>query len=195
MSILTELITSENPHVRDSSLDDHCKKLTLDDILIECHALEEFWRRSDNLYERVRALFFLYAIYRFHLPEKGIKPKGLIPFEGYEHFLKRRYVEAIDVFLNSIRKEGLNEGIASALAKTYQSLGFQTLADQVRKSVKSIKGNNWMFRIGHPDDQPLRIRKELFINRTASNLFPLLHEETPVRMDLSHSGWSDIFFL
>ena len=25
--------------------------------------------------------------------------------------------------------------------------------------------------------------------------FPILHEATPVRMDLSHSGWSDIFFL
>ena len=25
--------------------------------------------------------------------------------------------------------------------------------------------------------------------------FPILHEATPVRMDLTHSGWSDIFFL
>ena len=28
-----------------------------------------------------------------------------------------------------------------------------------------------------------------------STLFPVLHEATPVRMDLTHSGWSDIFFL
>ncbi|MEZ4560086.1 MAG: hypothetical protein R2854_27200 [Caldilineaceae bacterium] len=28
-----------------------------------------------------------------------------------------------------------------------------------------------------------------------SRLFPILHEATPVRMDLTHSGWSDIFFL
>jgi len=26
-------------------------------------------------------------------------------------------------------------------------------------------------------------------------LYPILREATPVRMDLSHSGWSDIFFL
>ncbi|HVO76268.1 MAG TPA: UTP--glucose-1-phosphate uridylyltransferase, partial [Ignavibacteriaceae bacterium] len=100
-----------------------------------------------------------------------------------------------DVFRNSINKNGLNDCISSALAKTYQSLGFQTLADQVRRSVKFIRGNNWMFRIGHPDDHPLRIRKELFENIAAETLFPVLHEQTPVRMDLSHSGWSDIFFL
>jgi len=33
-------------------------------------ALDGFRRTSDNLYERVRAIFFLAAIYRYHLPEK-----------------------------------------------------------------------------------------------------------------------------
>src|SRR6185437_1605102 len=28
-----------------------------------------------------------------------------------------------------------------------------------------------------------------------SGLYPILREATPVRMDLTHSGWSDIFFL
>ncbi len=195
MSGLTELIISKDIQVRDTSLDDYCSQLSLNDLLNECEALEKFWRESDNLYERVRSLFFLYSIYRFHLPEKGIKDKGLIPFEGFDHLLNRRYTEAIDVFRNSIKKNGLNDCISSALAKTYQSLGFQTLADQVRKSVKSIKGNNWMFRIGHPDDHPLRIKKELYEHNSTVNLFPVLHEQTPVRMDLSHSGWSDIFFL
>ncbi len=195
MSSLTELITSQDPQIRNTALDDYCKNLSLNDLLKECETLEEFWRKSNNLYERVRALFFLYAIYRFHLTEKGIKTKGLIPFEGYDHLLNRRYTEAIDVFRGSIAKNGLNDGISSALAKTYQSLGFQTLADQVRRSVKSINGNNWMFRIGHPDDHPLRIKKELYAYTSGKNLFPVLHEQTPVRMDLSHSGWSDIFFL
>jgi len=195
MSGLTELIISKDIQVRDTSLDDYCSQLSLNDLLNECEELEKFWRESDNLYERVRSLFFLYSIYRFHLPEKGIKDKGLIPFEGFDHLLNRRYTEAIDVFRNSIKKNGLNDCISSALAKTYQSLGFQTLADQVRKSVKSIKGNNWMFRIGHPDDHPLRIKKELYEHNSTVNLFPVLHEQTPVRMDLSHSGWSDIFFL
>src|SRR5262249_58444813 len=42
-------------------------------------------------------------------------------------------------------------------------------------------------------DLPLSIRPEL-VRRGAAG-FPLLRERTPVRMDLSHSGWSDIFFL
>ena len=73
------------------------------------------------------------------------------------------------------------------------SLAFQTLADQVRRSVRSVRGNQWMFRTGHPADYPLRLRPELL--RRRRRVFPILREATPVRMDLTHSGWSDIFFL
>jgi hypothetical protein len=52
-----------------------------------------------------------------------------------------------------------------------------------------------MFRTGHPADHPLRVRPELFERAENSPLFPILKEVTPVRMDLTHSGWSDIFFL
>jgi len=52
-----------------------------------------------------------------------------------------------------------------------------------------------MFRTGHPADYPLRIRPELLTCEAAQPLFPILREATPVRMDLTHSGWSDIFFL
>ncbi|HVO75237.1 MAG TPA: hypothetical protein VMT35_14500, partial [Ignavibacteriaceae bacterium] len=82
MSSLTELITSKDIRVRDTSLDEFSRNLTLKELLKECEELEKFWRGNDNLYDRVRALFFLYSIYRFHLPEKGIKEKGIIPFEG-----------------------------------------------------------------------------------------------------------------
>jgi len=51
-----------------------------------------------------------------------------------------------------------------------------------------------MFRMGHPLDQPLRIRGEL-LSRDADGSYPILRERTPVRMDLTHSAWSDIFFL
>ena len=30
---------------------------------------------------------------------------------------------------------------------------------------------------------------------TGGSRYPIVREETPVRMDLSHCGWSDIFFL
>lgn len=52
-----------------------------------------------------------------------------------------------------------------------------------------------MFRTGHPNDHPLVIKKELLVVDKETGLYPVLHEVTPVRMDISHSGWSDIFFL
>ena len=192
---LRHIITSTDPEIRNRSLDAFCRAASLPELLAECDDLETFRRASDNLYERVRALFFLYAIHRFHLPDKpGLQTHSLIPFDGYTHLLQRRFEEAIEIFLAVQAQDGPSEGISSALAEAYHRLGFQTLADQVRRSVRSARGNQWMFRIGHPMDQPLRVRREL-LDRSADGLFPILHEATPVRMDLSHSAWSDIFFL
>jgi hypothetical protein len=126
-------------------------------LLAECEDLELFRRRSESLYERVRALFFLYAIHRFHLPSRpGLARRGLIPFAGWSHLLQRRFEEAVKVFLDAQRKDGPNDALSSALAAAYYRLGIQTLADQVRRSVRSVPGNQWMFRMGHPADQPLR---------------------------------------
>ncbi len=192
---LVSIITSDLPEVRNQSLDGFCASASLHELLAECAELEAFRHRSSNLYECVRALFFLYAIHRFHLPQKsGVERRGLIPYRGYEHLLQRRFEEAIRAFLKNQATGGVNESISSALAEAYHRLAFQTLADQVRRSVRSVRGNQWMFRVGHPADQPLRLRKEL-LTRTTAGLYPILHEATPVRMDLSHSGWSDIFFL
>ena len=57
--------------MRNHSLDAFCRAASLPELLAECADLEAFRRASDNLYERVRALFFLYAIHRFHLPAKA----------------------------------------------------------------------------------------------------------------------------
>src|SRR5204863_6277943 len=75
------------------------------------------------------------------------------------------------------------------------ALAFQTLADQVRASVRGAAGNRWMFRTGSAHDHPLRVRPELLARPGPAAPFPVLRERTPVRMDLSHSCWSDIFFL
>src|SRR5208283_5317338 len=163
------------------------------ELLAECDALDGFRRASGNLYERVRALFFLYAIHRFHIPLRDpAAAPAAIPFAGYSNLLKRRFEEAIDIFL-AAQAGRPGAAISSALAAAYRGLGFQTLAGQVRHSVRSVRGNQWMFRIGHPADYPLRLRPELL--RADGGMFPLLRESTPVRMDLTHSGWSDIFFL
>lgn len=190
------MILSDDPSVRDRPLDACCAGLSLSELLGECAALEAFRKQSESLYARVRALFFLYAIHRFHLPRRQeIANRGLIPFDGYEHLLQRRFEEAIASFLHAQASSGPSDALSSALAAAYHRLAFQTLADQVRRSVRSVRGNQWMFRMGHPEDQPLRIRPELLRRRCASEPYPVLRERTPVRMDLSHCGWSDIFFL
>src|SRR5437899_3326660 len=102
MSRLTGIVTAGDPNERNRSLDSICAGATLDELLAECQSLDRFRRSSDNLYERVRALFFLYAIHRFHIPRHpGAAARAAIPFTGYTHLLKRRFEEAIDIFLES----------------------------------------------------------------------------------------------
>ncbi len=195
MSELWAIITATEPDVRNRALDAFCRQATTEQLLAEAAELERRRHSSENLYERVRALLFLYAIHRFHLPGRPeMVGAALIPYPGYDKLLRRRYEEAIGVFLAAWNADGPSDGLSSALATAYRGLAFQTLADQVRRSVRSVRGNQWMFRTGHPADYALRIRKEL-LRRDAGEPFPILHEATPVRMDLSHSGWSDIFFL
>ena len=190
MTVLEEILTSTDPDVRNCALESFAGQATAAMLLEEAAELETLRHRHDNLYVRVRALFFLYAIHRFYLPAKtGVRQQGLIPGAGVEHLLDRRFEEAIKVFL----REPPSAPVSSALGMAYQRQAFQTLADQVRNSVKNVRGNQWMFRCGHPLDFPLRLRPELL--EMSDGAFPLLHELTPVRMDLTHSGWSDIFFL
>ncbi|MEP4077852.1 UTP--glucose-1-phosphate uridylyltransferase [Haloferula sp.] len=194
---LLTLITSADESVRNQSFDDCCKSLSSSELLQECQELDQFRKESENLYESVRAMFFLANIHRFHLPERDeVKAAGHVPFTGYVHLLERRFPEAIESFLEAAEKDGWSSTICSALATAYHQRAFQALADQVRTSVRSVAGNQWMFRLGHPHDQPLSIRKELMDSGSGpSPVFPVLREQTPVRMDLTHSAWSDIFFL
>ncbi|MEY3457247.1 MAG: hypothetical protein RL215_404, partial [Planctomycetota bacterium] len=198
MSELLKVLIAEDTTQRDRSLESVCRDMNADLLLQECSTLDSFRRSSENLYQRVRALFFLYSLHRFQLPrlltETG-REAGRIPYTGYEHMLNRRYPEAIDVFLASLTQAGPSTALSSALAEAYHRLAFQTLADQVRRSVRTVRGNQWMFRTGHPADVPLRLRQELLRVSPETGQYPVLWERTAVRMDFSHSGWSDIFFL
>lgn len=194
MSHLCAIITSTDSRLRDASLLDACRDMPFDTLLAECRALEAFRHRESNLYHRVRALFFLYAIHRFVLPALyPANQAAVIPYDGYVLLLDRRFEEAITVFVTAYAAEP-SDALSSALAQAYHQLAFQTLADQVRQSVRAVRGNQWMFRVGHPADYPLRIHPALR-ERDQAGMFPYLLESTPVRMDLSHSAWSDIFFL
>jgi hypothetical protein len=195
-SRVLDLIESSDPATRDQAIDRWCAGRSRDELLAACAELDAYRRRETNLYQRVRALFFITAIHRYHLPARADLPRlGRVPFEGFHHLLERRFEEAIAVFAAAQTEHGPSETLSSALAAAHHALAFQTLADQVRRTVRSTRGNAWMFRLGHPLDQPLRVRPELLARESGDAAFPLLRERTPVRMDLTHCGWSDIFFL
>jgi hypothetical protein len=131
VSPLVEVITSADPETRDRPLDAVCAGLPLEALLAECQALDRFRRSSDNLYQRVRALFFLYAIHRYHIPPHD--PAGTasrIPFAGYSNLLKRRFEEAIDLLLAAQAANGPGAAISSALAAAYRGIGFRLWPDR-----------------------------------------------------------------
>lgn len=194
MSRLCAIIVADEADQRDTALEEVCATASYATLIAEIDALEDFRHQRTNLYERVRALFFLYAIHRFYLPAHyPATHAAYIPFDGYTHLLNRRFEEAISEFVRAFR-DAPSDALSSALATAYHQLAFQTLANQVRQSVRAVRGNQWMFRMGHPADYPLRIHPRL-LQRDVDHAFPILREATPVRMDLTHSGWSDIFFL
>ena len=105
---LIDLITSPEASVRNRPLEAWAASASLPELLEACAALDRFRRDAQNLYERVRALFFLSALHRFHLPPRLAEPgleesgptpgeAGLIPFAGFEHLLHRRFEEAIEL--------------------------------------------------------------------------------------------------
>ena len=193
---VTDIIEAASPAVRDLAVERWCAGRPAAELLGACAELDAYRRREANLYKRVRALFFLAAIHRYHLPARPEFPRtGRVPYDGFSRMLERRFEEAISGFLRAQQEQGANDTLSSALAAAYHALGFQTLADQVRHTVRATRGNSWMFRLGHPLDQPLRVGPELRWRDGADAPHPVLRERTPVRMDLTHCGWSDIFFL
>ncbi|MGI4022792.1 MAG: UTP--glucose-1-phosphate uridylyltransferase [Janthinobacterium lividum] len=196
MNVFIETITSTDISKRNHSFFEISRKFSAKELLQSLRELDEFRKTTPSLYDKVRAIQFLYAGFRFILAEsKEIPQTGKIPYAGFEDLLARRFEQSIVVFLAELDKNGPNATLLSALAESYHQLSFQTLANQVRKSVRSSKGNQWMFRVGHQEEHPIRIHSALLQRSNNSLFYPVLHENTSVRMDLTHSGWSDIFFL
>ena len=193
---LIATIEADDPADRDRSLRDLIGEADLSVILRAADALESYRRAEANLYKRVRASIFLHAIYRYALQDHpGLRATGVIPFAGVRDLQERRFDRAIAAFRESEAVEGPDRALASALAHAYEQVTFQTLADQVRKSVRGSRGNRWMFRVGRADEHAIRIDRRLLAREGPDAPFPILVERTPVRLDLTHSAWSDIFFL
>src|SRR3954469_8550165 len=114
---LTDIITSLDPAVRNRPLAAACRELGYRQLLAERDTLDRFRRESPNLYDRVRALFFLYAINRFHLPVRPeLAPAGRIPSAGVDRLLARRFDEAVRVFRAEETANGPSDPVCSALA-------------------------------------------------------------------------------
>jgi UDP-N-acetylglucosamine pyrophosphorylase len=196
MNVFIETITSTETAKRNRSFFDLSRNLPAKALFKALLELDGFRKSTSNLYDKVRAILFLYAGFRFFLQEDKDTPSaGKIPYAGFEDLLARRFEHGISTFLKELETNGPNATLFSALAESYHHLSFQILADQVRKSVRSSKGNQWMFRVGHEEEHPIRIHEKLLKRQEGSLFYPVLHENTSVRMDLTHSGWSDIFFL
>ena len=194
---MLNIIREDDAAIRDQAVDSWCENQSLSELLAAADALETYRRRETNLYQRVRALFFLHTIHRYHLPRQPkLGASGRVPYRAFQNLWDRRFEEAISVLLAEQTTQGPNDTLCSALAAGYHALAFQTLANQVRRTVRSTRGNAWIFRLGHPMDQALKVRRELLADSTSADpTIPLLVERTAVRMDLTHCAWSDIFFL
>ncbi len=156
---LITIITTKDAEVRNRSLDGFCRTA-------DAAATAGRGPRAGPLPPRQREPVRAGAgdlLPRCHLP---LSPAGQAAAgrcgprcrtTGYQHLLHRRFEEAIEEFLAVQHRDGPSDAIASALAAAYHALGFQTLADQVRRSVRSVRGNQWMFRIG-PSRPTIRCR-------------------------------------
>src|SRR3954469_23359825 len=125
---VTDLIASANAATRDQPIDRWCEGRSIAQLLADCAELDTYRRRETNLYQRVRALFFITAIHRYHLPVRPDLPRlGRVPYDGFRHLLERRFEEAIAVFAAAQAKLGPSETLSSALAAAHHALAFQTL--------------------------------------------------------------------
>ncbi|MEY2930963.1 MAG: hypothetical protein RL033_1712 [Pseudomonadota bacterium] len=194
MHSLVEVIQSASPEARAGALEHFCSSASFAELAEAARALHTFAvRSSTGAHQRARALLQAYAIHRFFLSQHPELEPGRIPPRARALLLDLRFSEAIEL-LNREVERGLSAGLSSALACAYRGFGFQVLADEVQRAVRQQTGNRWMFRTSHALDYPLRLRSEL-ASADVSGRYPVLTEHTPVRMDLTHSGYSDIFTL
>jgi hypothetical protein len=174
-------------------LDRFCRAGNVHDLIAataELTALAEDAKVS--VYQRVRALFQAYAICRYHLLRRPeLEARGAVALGEVDKLIcSRRFREALAL----LASRPLSAATVSARASAYQGLGNQILAGQVQHSVRALASNQWMFGETVLNRYPLKVRSEL-LEPASDGQLPVLRERTPVRMDLSHSGWSDIFAL
>ena len=194
---LIETITSPDDSVRNRSIDMLLQEMDGRNLLQAAYELEDFRRSSGNLYHKVRASLFLFIIYRLHLGEKSNAPQhGKIPFNGVKASFERDFESSIGIYLKYIKDDGKqNSAIFSAIADSYYRISFKYLLDQVKLSISHCAENYNLYNINRLDDYPFSVPNELKTPDDGTGFYPVGIDAAPVRLDPSHSGWSDIFFL
>ncbi len=192
---LIATIVSEDAALRNRSVDSLLKNKRADELLNIAGELEAFRISSENLYHKVRASLFLFALYRFYLQTDENVPKtGIIPIQGIRSAFKREFEESVEIYLREI-SGNLNAALCSAIADSYYQLSFKYLLDQVKQSISHCSENFHLFNINSLSDYPCSVPAELTTADAVTGLYPVGLDASPVRLDPSHSGWSDIFFL
>ncbi len=192
-NILIETITSKEDSSRHRSIDSLLSDKKSGELLKYADELEAFRKSSTNLYHKVRASLFLFVVYRFYLDKGNEFPHhGEIPFEGVQAAFKRDFEKSINIFLKS---GGKNSSLFSAIADSYHKLAFDYLLAQVKLSISQCDENHDLYAFSSLDDYPFRAPPLLTTQDSDTGLYPVGFDASPVRLDPSHSGWSDIFFL
>jgi UDP-N-acetylglucosamine pyrophosphorylase len=193
---LIETVISENDNYRNRSINSLLQNKNINELLQLTKELESFRKSTGNLYRKVRASLFLYFIYRFHLQASpNVVQHGTIPFEGVKESFDRNFEKSIEIFLYEIENGNQNSSIFSAIAESYYYLAFKFLLDQVKLSISQCKMNYHLFNIDNLDDYPYVVSERFTTCDPVTELYPVGFDFSPVRLDPSHSGWSDIFFL
>lgn len=194
---LLQTITSEEGAVRNRSISHLLQGKSREELIHMANSLESFRKTSENLYHRVRASLFLSVLYRFYLAEAdNVRRSGTIPFAGIQAAYERDFERAIGIFLREIHgRNGGNSTVYSAIADSYYHLSFNYLLDQVKLSISGRSENYHLYHVHDIEDYPFRVPEELITPDPDTGRYPIGMDASPIRIDPSHSGWSDIFFL
>ena len=194
---LIETITSSDITIRNRSIRDLLQNKDKNQLIKFAGELESFRLRSENLYHKVRASLFLFVIYRFYLQlSSEIPSHGKIPFKGITAAFERNFEKAIDIYLTDIKSnDKLNSTICSAISDSYYKIAFKYLLDQVKSSISHCRENYHLYNITDLNEYPFSVSPHMTTADSSTGSYPVGIDVAPVRLDPSHSGWSDIFFL
>lgn len=193
---LIETIITDDAALRNRSVNSLLRNKKIGELLKIAEDLEAFRVSSVNLYHKVRASLFLSVIYRFFLQtDENVTQTGIIPIQGIRAAFNREFEKSVEIYSKEIRDNSLNAALCSAIADAYYQLSFKYLLDQVKQSISHCRENFHLFNINDLSIYPYSVPAELTTPDDVTGLYPVGLDASPVRLDPSHSGWSDIFFL